>query len=812
MQHRPLASRSSSLFSILPFALLPLAAAALDPRVDGAASLARAADDAAPSATAKLIAPGERATGRWIVHVAHDAAASRAELRALAAARRAGDRAGLDAIVVAREQRFAPSRSPIAAVIAAHGGNVIASTWIANTLLFEGGDAALAELLAARADVRLVQAESFHRAQLETATDAAHHASDVANQQLSPLGQALVGTGVTIAIVDSGIDARHVGTNRPHAAFFPGGSPSTATGGGIAGSRVLSAINSSVWFNQPGEDAFGHGTRVASIAAGAKFNSLPDVDNAPAHNASIRSYKISDDPFGGLASTFSMEQAFEDLLLDLDVSVANMSYDGTPGLFGSPNTAIEAATLADVFVTLSAGNFGANLGFAHGCFNPLVVGASWADTKEPLDFPGFVTSAIGPLPGGRTYPQILAQGEALTCAKADAELQSIDSWGCSGASALVAGSAALVRQAAPDISALATKALVLAASDEVTLGPVGARSFGYLRTDRAVELALARLVVEETVTTGILKRHKRFLHAGEVATFALVWNRETPSDATIDDLDLRVRSPQGQLVAWSASAVDNIEIIRFTALTDGVHEIQVLPVTFDGDGTATYALAGVDTHSIDPGSCIAGAPTLLAQSPTAIPALVQGFDALFYPSANKVVLTGCNFTSVTSVLVEGLPVTHQVVDANTIAFDMKIPQTIGQVPIRLVSSAGNLDTTISVVAADDVLNASPNIVGGYFGLWLAGEPGDVFALGYSPSLLPSIVPGVIHADIGNAFSNFLLLKVGTLPLANGIANFNFTNVPGVVGQYFHFQAVTLDPVTQALPFDSSNVATTIWTH
>ena len=68
---------------------------------------------------------------------------------------------------------------------------------------------------------------------------------------------------------------------------------------------------------------------------------LADVDDAPAFAASIRSYKISDDAFGSLASILSMDQAFKEILSDVDVVVANMSYDGTPSPAGSPNQTIE---------------------------------------------------------------------------------------------------------------------------------------------------------------------------------------------------------------------------------------------------------------------------------------------------------------------------------------------------------------------------------------------------------------------------------------------------------------------------------------
>ncbi|MEZ5978857.1 MAG: S8 family serine peptidase [Planctomycetota bacterium] len=765
-----------------------------------------------PDEPVKLVPAEARATGRWIVHLAGDPAANRAELRAIAAARREGDAERVAKLAGARDLRLAPSRSPIAEFVESHGGRVVATTWLADTLAFEGGDAELPALLASRDDVRLVQADTYARAQLEIATDASHHASDAANQLTGPGNVPLLGTGVTLAIVDSGIDADHAGSGRAHAAFFPGGDPQNPVGPGIGGSRVLSAGNFSAFFVQPAEDTVGHGTRVASIAAGAMFNTLPEVDDGPAPNAAIRSYKISDDAFGSLASTISMDQAFQRIVLDVDVRVANMSYDGTANPLASPNVSIEAATLADVLVTLSAGNLGANLAFAHGCYNAITVGASRNSAMEPLDVPGFVTSAIGPLPDGRTYPQVLAVGEALTCAKLDDESSSIDSWGTSGASALVAGSAVLVRQADPGLSALGTKALLLAASDEVVLGPAGARGHGYLRTDRACEAALAGLVVEDVARTGILKRHPRFLHAGDDVRLALVWNRESPGDTTIDDLDLRVKSPLGQILEWSASAVDNVELLRFTAPVDGVYEVQVLPVVFDGDGEAVYALAGVDTPSIDPSACAQGPPQVLSQSPGAIPTLVQGFDPALYPAANTVVLQGCNFSSVTDVRVENVSVAHQIVDDHTLTFRMPIPNSVGQVPITLVTATGQVATTVHVVPADDVLNALPNIVFGSLTLWLGGTPGDLFVLAYSPSLQPSVVPGVIDADIGAQFTAFAILAVGVLPPNNGVATFTFTNVPGITGQYFHFQAVTLDPTTFLPPWRSSNVATSIYTH
>jgi len=39
-----------------------------------------------------------------------------------------------------------------------------------------------------------------------------------------------------------------------------------------------------------------------------------------------------------------------------------------------------------------------------------------------------------------------------------------------------------------------------------------------------------------------------------------------------------------------------------------------------------------------------------------------------------------------------------------------------------------------------------------------------------------------------------------------------TGVPGVVGQYFYLQGITLDGTNPTPPWTSTNPATTIWTH
>lgn len=785
----------------LPVLLLSLLTGSQTPEV--------AARAAHPGEAPRYIAPGPRWTGRWIVHVDRDAAQHRQVLAQIGAQRRAKDSAALAQVIAAYGERMALARASAAALIEAHGAKIVSESWLANTLGVEGASQELLDALLALPEVRLLQPDQWAEAQMQIATDAAHHNSDFANTLPAPGGGFVDGTGVTIAMIDSGIDANHAGSGRPHAAFYPGGDPSTPTGGGLGGSRILSAVNASLFGGgQTGEDIHGHGTRMASIAAGAEFNALPDVDDAPAFAGSIRSYKISDDVFGALASTISMDNAFELILQDSDVIVANMSYDGTPNPLGSPNQTIEDAALADVVVTLSAGNTGADLSFAHGAYNALPVGASFVGSKQPLVIPGFSVSAIGPLPGGRTYPQLLAVGEALTCALLDNEAGSVDSFGSSGAAALVAGTAALVRQAAPELTALEVKALLLNTSQATSLGNPAASGFGYLRSDLAVQAALAGEAVQGTIATGQVKTHPLVLKAGAEAAVTLTWNRESSTELTIDDLDLRVRDPLGHVVDWSASLVDNVEQIRFTAALAGVYRVQVIPIFFDGDGAATYALAGVTTPSANPSACSPGAPVLLEQSPAAVPALVQGFPGVF--DDNVVTLIGCNFAGLTSLKVQGIPLPFTVLDDNFVVFSMPVPPALGAVPLTLQGAGGTLDTTLNIAPAANVLQVTPNVMAGIVSVWVAGTPGDVFGLAFSPDLVPTVLPGFFSLAIGDGGATLFPFKAGAFNPVNGVQAYQFQGLTGIAGQLIHVQGIVLDAPSLAPPWASTNPASTLF--
>jgi hypothetical protein len=227
-------------------------------------------------------------TGLTLVHLRSDAAAERALLSELAVLRAAGDHRAYEARLAARDAELRARRRGVEALVAARGAEVLQRSWLVDVLVIGDPGAALRAELVAHPDVVRLEADRLHAAQLVQATDAAHHDSDGANA-LQVGGVALRGGGVTVALIDSGLDLDMGGTGRPHAAFFPGGNPQAAGGPGIGGSRIFSAKKFSL-ISSSLEDVAGHGTRVGAILAGARFNAAADVDDGVAPDALLRSF------------------------------------------------------------------------------------------------------------------------------------------------------------------------------------------------------------------------------------------------------------------------------------------------------------------------------------------------------------------------------------------------------------------------------------------------------------------------------------------------------------------------------------------
>src|SRR5690606_10732852 len=135
------------------------------------------------------------------------------------------------------------------------------------------------------------------------------------------------GAGVTVAVVDSGLDSRTGALARPHRTFFVNGDPNNATGGGLAGSRMLANIQVGAL---PADDPIDHGTRVAGVALGARWNATLNSDDGHAPAAKVVGYGLVDVPSGATVTT-TIIRAWQVCAADaarFGTKVAVVSYDG----------------------------------------------------------------------------------------------------------------------------------------------------------------------------------------------------------------------------------------------------------------------------------------------------------------------------------------------------------------------------------------------------------------------------------------------------------------------------------------------------
>ena len=426
------------------------------------------------------------------------------------------------------------------------GGRVVESFWLIDAMAVDvpaGSVEALADLDGVlRVHRNELKAPSF--APIKTSTNANNIASDVAHQQ------GLRGKGVTVAIVDSGLDIDMKGTKRPHRLFYVNGDPKNGSGGGLSGSRILRMRKIG---QQPVGDAIGHGTAVAAVAVGEVWGSSGS-DRGHAYESKVTGYSIAD-LTNGLATLATMGKAFQQVVLDAKADgtkVVNMSYEGTMYPLSLEQQAIDAAAVAaDLVITVSAGNRGVSTGFAHGSYNRLAVGSVHHDTRAVASF-----SARGGLPTNRkrVYPSLVANGVNMVLPIADAEGQDITRSGGSYAAPAVAGLAAQYRAAKPAASALETRAAILATTEDIAganrTPPYNTKlayGHGYARADKLAALAQGK--VPSAIFSSIFRNNsqlQRFpvnLVAGKHYAVVVTWNRQRSNLDQVSQFTVVVQDP-----------------------------------------------------------------------------------------------------------------------------------------------------------------------------------------------------------------------------------------------------------------------------
>lgn len=267
------------------------------------------------------------------------------------------------------------------------------------------------------------------------------------------------GEGTAVAIIDSGVDYLHP----------------TLGGGIIPNAKVVYGLDTADGDDDP-MDCIGHGTAVASVAAGSSYQWSPNrrFAGGVAPAAKILAYKVTADAECGIATTGAVVEAIEDAVLHRNgngyrLAAINISLGG--GEFFGPcdeanlayAEAITTATEAGITVVAAAGNNGYSGALnAPACITRTVaVGSAWDADPGWLPYSFCLDPecnvlcddsfrwkrAVTCYSNSNSYLDLVAPSEFLKAAAANSV--TVDFGGTSGAAAYVTGAAALLEQTRP---------------------------------------------------------------------------------------------------------------------------------------------------------------------------------------------------------------------------------------------------------------------------------------------------------------------------------------------------------------------------
>ena len=289
----------------------------------------------------------------------------------------------------------------------------------------------------------------------------------------------ITGKGVGVAVIDSGIS---------------GDLPDFKNADGS--SRITANVIASVGTTRPGDDV-GHGTHVAGIIAGNSFNRAAGdpargayVGIAP--EANLIAIKVADDHGDStMVDIIAALQFVVDHKDELNIRVVNLSVSSdTPASYlDDPlDAAVEFAWHSGIVVVVAAGNRGdaADAVRYPPTNDPYVISVGATDdagTGSRGDDTTAAFSSRGLTQDGAVKPDVLAPGAHIVaplslgsafqtlCPQCVVGGQYLRLGGTSMAAPVVAGAAALLLQARPELNPDQVKALLAANSGAATRGP-----------------------------------------------------------------------------------------------------------------------------------------------------------------------------------------------------------------------------------------------------------------------------------------------------------------------------------------------------
>lgn len=312
------------------------------------------------------------------------------------------------------------------------------------------------------------------------------------------------GEGVTVAVLDTGIDATHPDLDEV-----------------VVGERDFSGKGNVV-------DGDGHGTHVASILAGSGEAS-DGVNKGVAPDADLLVGKVLDDNGDGSLSGVieGMEWAAAEGADVVNLSLGSLFFD-----VPSPD-AVAVDELTEQYGTLfvvSAGNFGelgqGSVGSPGIAAKALTVGA--VDDADEVT----VYSSRGGADEGLLKPDVVAPGDGIVAARAAGTTGGdvVDDLhvalsGTSMAAPHVAGAAAVLKQARPDLSATALKSALMGSA--VSTG-------ADVWTEGAGRITVPGAIAQQvTATPSVSFGTFAWPHDGESATRTVTYTNAGSDDVTL---------------------------------------------------------------------------------------------------------------------------------------------------------------------------------------------------------------------------------------------------------------------------------------
>ena len=401
------------------------------------------------------------------------------------------------------------------------------------------------------------------------------------------------GEGISIAIIDTGIDPLHVGLND-----FDD-DPSTADPKVVAFYDALDGSGDDGSGETEPYDDQGHGSHCAGISAGTgavgegplSDGSTPYRGVAP--GASLVGVKVLDG--GGSGSFAEVMKGMEwtiDNQIKYNIRAASMSLGGVWLVELTQEQEERITHLANEMVAagislmIAAGNSGGygTIGTPGAAKDVITVGST-EDSKELA-----VYSSKGPTHEGQIKPNVAAIGSAVMSVEANSGNGYASYSGTSMATPMVAGMAALLLQANPDLQPLMVRSILESTAEYRWLShpvrPNNDYGWGFVLMDAALEEAIqydASLSINLSADTSVIYYEGNETDGGnDTASRFFVYenqNLEFVTEGNISNIEWRDVLIED--IWHTVDSTDKIDVMQ-TQLGKGNHTIWVRAISSEG--------------------------------------------------------------------------------------------------------------------------------------------------------------------------------------------------------------------------------------